>query len=107
MLRTELAQLVATLGQPVMHHQTKPPAAVTNVAKCLTQSTSKAPEAIVNSYGVNGREFVFTLASLPTAPEKFDSVTFSGERYVLEVAIPLHEHGSGALMGWRCYSKGR
>lgn len=107
MIRAELTALVQTLGQPVVFLQAKPPATSTAIAKCATQSTSKAMEPIVNAYGVNGREFIILQRDLTTAPEKFDAVSFQGERYVLDTVVPLHEHGTGALMGWRAFSRGK
>lgn len=105
MKKNELAALVDYLGQPVTLEQTKLGMSK-DLAKVLTQTTAKAPEAIVNAYGVNGREFVFKKDDLDTPPERFDVVTFNGERFVLDTEMTLYEPG-GAVIGWRAFAKGK
>lgn len=107
MMRAALVSLVDALGQAGTHIQAKAPQTSTPLARVLTQSTSKSTEAIVQAYGVNGREFVFLSDALPLTPERFDAIQIGGERYALDTVVPLHEDGTGLLMGWRCYAKGK
>lgn len=105
MKKAELASLITVLGTSVnlemIASGAKP------ALKVLTQSVGKLTEALINSYGVNGREFVFGVDDLPYPPEKFDVVTLDGERFVIDVPQTLREDGSGLIIGWRAYAKGK
>jgi|GEM_PF-4040216 len=107
MTRRGLQLLIQALGQSATHIQAKAPNVETVVPRMLSQSTSKATESIVQAYGVNGREFVLLVTALPQAPERFDAIVTGDERYALDTVIPLHEEGTGELMGWRCFAKGK
>ena len=101
----EFRQLLDATGQMVEHHQAKPPSAVTNV-KAIVQSTSKAAEAIVNTYGVNG--FSLQISALDLTPSKLDQfVLATGERLTIADVVPHHERGSGTLSSFTCFVKGR
>lgn len=107
MQASEFAMLLQVTGRPVTFHQIKPPQAVTNV-RAIVQSNIKSSEAIVNAYGVGGRTIQIAANALPTPPEKFDIVTdANGERWVLELVVPKHAEGSGAVVSYTCFSKGR
>ena len=101
----EFKQLLDVVGQPVEHHQAKPPSTVTN-AKAIVQSTSKAAEAVVNTYGVNGMSFQFAAADV--TPHKLDRIKLAtGEVYTIADVVPHHERSTGTLASFTCYAKGK
>jgi hypothetical protein len=88
--------------------QAKQPKQSQLVPLTVRQSTSKSAEAIVNSYGVNGQSFMLHVDDVPEMPVKFDSFTdANGEEYVIDSVIHHHERGSGVLVYFTCYSKGK
>lgn len=95
-------------GLPLTWAQAKAPNQSALVAKAIRQSTSKAAEAIVNAYGVNGQSIMVAAQDLPEAPVKFDSFTdTNGEKYVVDSVIHHNERGSGELIYFTCYCKGK
>lgn len=108
MTRNALMSLIRSpIGTMATHKKAKAPQTVTGPIKILQQSTSKAPEAIVNAYGVNGREFVILASDLPDTPEKFDTITSDSGVFVINDVIPLMGEGIETVIGYRCYSKGK
>lgn len=101
----EFKQLLGVTGQPIEHHQAKPPQTVKNL-KAIVQSTSKAAETIVNTYGTNG--FSIQVAASDVTPKKLDQIVLpTGERLTIADVIPHHERGSGVLASYTCYVKGK
>lgn len=106
MKRAEFNRLITGLGTyaEITHAKT---GTVDPVTYCLSQSTSKATDALINQYGVNGREFVFRSGDVTSPPLRLDAIAISGDKYVFDVVIPLYEAGTGALIGYRAYAKGK
>ena len=105
LIASEFRQLLNVVGQTIEHHQAKPPQTVTNV-KAIVQSTSKAAEAVVNTYGVNG--FSIQVSALDLTPLKLDQfVLATGERLTIADVVPHHERGTGKLSSFTCYVKGK
>lgn len=103
----EFGQLLAIVGEPVTFHQAKAPQAVQAI-RAIVQSNAKAPDSVINSFGVNGRTVQMAAAGFAVPPEKFDWVTLAnGERWVFEMVDPQHERGSGAITYWIGYCKGK
>jgi hypothetical protein len=103
----EFAHLVQTLGQPMTWQQGKPPHDSASIT-VIVQSTAKAQEAIVNAFGVNGVSIQLKVDSIPIPPEKFDIFTdANGHRYVIDTVVKHESRGSGALVSFTCYSKGK
>lgn len=106
MTRAEFAIVFGNLGITVTHKQAKPPGTTSNI-KALVQSNGRATEAIINSYGVHGKQITIQDSSLIVAPEKYDKVTIDGYDYVIDSVSPIFDHSVGDTMGYRCYTKGK
>lgn len=105
LLASEFATLLNTVGEPVTVHMAKPPKTVTK-AKAIVQSTSKAHEAIVQAYGVDGKSFQF--AAVDIVPNRLDQIHLaSGEKYTIDEVVKHFERGSGNLAHCTAYCKGR
>lgn len=103
----EFSRALALLGVPVTWTQAKAPNATESI-RAIVQSTAKAQEAIVNAFGVNGVSIQVAADALPTAPEKFDSFTdANGARHVIDTVVKHEARGSGALVNFTCYAKGK
>jgi hypothetical protein len=103
----EFKQLLAVTGSPVTFTKVKDPAVTVNI-RAIVQSTSKAPEAIINSFGVNGVGFQIAADALDTAPEKFDVIVDAdGHRHVVESVVTHHSRGAGTPTSYTLYAKGR
>ena len=103
----EFRTLLAQTGRQVTWHQAKAPQTVQAV-QAIVSSTSKAPEMIVNAFGINGWQCQVAAADLPVPPEKFDQFTDAdGERYTIDIVIPKHQRGTGLVVSFTCYAKGR
>jgi endonuclease III len=103
----EFKQLLAVTGSSVTFTKVKAPSVTTSI-RAIMQSTSKAPEAIINSFGVNGVGFQIAADALDTPPEKFDVVVDTdGHRYVIETVVTHHSRGSGTPSSYSMYAKGR
>lgn len=101
----EFAQLLMVVGEPVTFTQVKSPH-LTVSTQAIVQDLGRAPEAIVNAYGLTGRSVQMTMAGLTVPPEKFDTITRSnGEVIVLDMVNPEHTRGSGAVSYYIAYGK--
>src|SRR3954468_18617393 len=100
--------LAKHLGEPLTFRQTKAPQTVLAIPFAILQDLSRAPEMIVNAYGVNGRSVQFAAADfVGFAPERFDVIERSnGERYTLDAVHAEHARG-GAISYFICYAKGK
>lgn len=102
---TEFNQLLATVGEPVTFVQAKPPAASVTT-RAIVQDMGRAPEAVVNAYGLTGRSVQMNMTGLAVPPEKFDAIIRSnGERITLDIVNPEHARGSGAVSYYIAYGK--
>lgn len=102
----EFNNLLAALGEPVTFRQAKAPSTTYNI-RAIVQDMGKAPEAIVNAYGLSGRSVQFVASGFTVAPEKFDSVTrASGERITFDLILPQAERGTGVVTHYVAYGKG-
>ena len=102
----EFTQLLNATGVTVSHRQAKPPHTVTQV-KVVPGSVDKRSETLVNAYGVNGRTIELLASALPTPPEKMDQITFGGEKYTVSDVVPMHERGTGSIISYLMFMKGR
>lgn len=70
---------------------------------------TRTPEMIINEYGMNGREFVVLAGDLVhlKEPKQLDTISDGSGRYVIGSVVSFLEEGSGKIMGYRIYSKGR
>ena len=102
----EFTQLLNATGVTVSHRQAKPPHTVTQV-KVVPGSVDKRDELLVNTYGVGARVFEFLANALPVKPEKLDRFTLGTEQYVAQDIVPKHERGTGALISFLVYAKGK
>ena len=101
----EFNQLLAQTGEPVTFTQAKAPR-LTVATRAIVQDMGRAPEAVVNAYGLTGRSVQMTLAGLTVPPEKFDTITRSnGERITLDIVNPEHARGSGTVSYYIGYGK--
>lgn len=103
----EFRTLANATGIPAVWEQAQAPNQTAAIGKAIVQSTSKAAEPIVNAYGVNGKSIQVAAADLPTAPLKFDAFVVQGNRYVIDTVIEHKERGTGAVIHYTCYSRGR
>lgn len=104
----DLNSIVRRLGSPATFKQADPETDIA-LPKVLHQSTAKAQESIVNQYGVSGREFVVLAKDFPAGfkIKKYDAIHCAAGTFVLVDPMPLLEEGTGKVMGWRAYSKGK
>lgn len=101
----QFASLLSVTGEPVTWEQAKPPQATQQV-RAIVQSLSRAPENIVNAYGIDARSI--QVAAGTVAPEKFDQfIDGQGNRYTVDLVIEHRERGTGALISFTCYAKGK
>lgn len=106
MKKAELKRIVTGMGiLAVLTHSNS--GVIDSALHCLTQSTSKATDALVNQYGVNGREFVIDADEVTAPPVRLDSIAVNETKYVFDAVMPLYEDGTGALIGFRAYAKGK
>jgi hypothetical protein len=104
---SEFKQLLAVTGSPITFTKVKVPSVTVNT-RAIVQSTSKAPDAIINSFGVNGVGFQIAADALATPPEKFDTIVDAdGHRYVVEAVVAHHSRGAGTPSSYSLYAKGR
>lgn len=102
----EFEKLLAQLGEPVVYRQAKAPQATYNI-RAIVQDMGKAPEAIVNAYGLSGRSIQFLASGFTVAPEKFDSITrASGEKITLDLILPRGARDTGVVSHYVAYGKG-
>lgn len=102
----EFNTLLAVTGEPVSLTQAKPPQASYNI-RAIVQDMTKAPENIVNAYGLSGKSFQFPASGFAVPPEKFDTVVrANGDRYTLDVVNAELQRGSGAVSYYIAYAKG-
>jgi len=100
----EFIQIVNTLGITVEWHQAKPPREVKNV-RVVVSSIDKRNEAMLNAYGLEGK--MFQIPAMIT-PKKLDQIVLpTGERYTLTDVEAVHTRGTGALVSYNCYCKGK
>lgn len=107
MNKAEFDTVIDRLGVPATHRQAKAPNTETAIARLTIQGVGKADEAVVQAYGVMTRQIHIKSASLPAAPEKFDAIIIGGITYVIEAVMPKFESGTGAVLGYACYCKGK
>lgn len=69
--------------------------------------TNSTNEALVNAYGVGSKTITVKASSLATTPEKFDAMLINNERMVIEAVTVVHEPGTGKVIGFRCFVKGK
>lgn len=101
----EFAQLLTVVGEPVTFTQAKPPHLAV-ATRAIVQDLGRAPDAIVNAYGLTGRSVQMTMAGLTVPPEKFDTIKRSnGEVIVLDMVNPEHTRGSGVVSYYIGYGK--
>lgn len=107
MNRTTYELAVNLLGIPgtVTHTKTGATQSVSRIG--IANARSVGDVNIVNAYGINARILTFLQSSLPFEPEKFDVVEVTGERLVLDAVIPVHEPGSGVIIGFRGFVRGK
>jgi len=105
---TEFHFLAQRTGEPLTFTQVKAPGAVIAIAFGIVQDLSRAPEMIVNSYGVNGRSFQLAAADFGAViPERFDVIErANGERYTLDAVNAEHARVGGAVSYYICFAKG-
>jgi limonene-1,2-epoxide hydrolase len=104
---SQYRSVINRLGFPGTFEKVKPPHTRINIAR-IGQRALRPDDALVNSYGVGARIVTIAAADLPgVVPEKFDAVRIGDERIVFEHVEPAHEPGSGKVIGWRCYVKGK
>lgn len=103
------ARNVRTIGVPGKIE--RPAESISDVLpKVLSQAFgTRTPEMIVNEYGMNGREFVILAGDLANLkePKQLDLLTDGSGRYVAGSASALLEEGTGKIMGYRVYARGR
>lgn len=103
----EFRILLAQTGRQVTWHQAKAPQQ-TKAVQAIVSSTSTSAEAIVNAYGLNSYTFQISASDLPVPPEKFDQISDAdGERHTVDLVIPHHQRGTGLVVSFTCYAKGR
>jgi hypothetical protein len=103
----EFKELLAATGSPVTFTKVKAPSVTTSI-RAIVQSTSKASEAILNSFGVNGVGFQIAADALDVPPEKFDVIVDAdGHRHVIETVVTHHARGAGLPSSYSLYAKGR
>ena len=103
---TEFNALLDVAGEPVTYRQAKSPQATYSI-RAIVQDMSRAPEAIVNAYGLAGRSVQFIGQGFAVPPEKFDSVTrANGERITLDLVNPQLQRGTGTVAYHVAYGKG-
>lgn len=113
----QFTKLVRALGMKGSFFKVRPNESTDlefKLSKVLNQSTSKASTDIVNQYGVTGREFVMMNSDLfdPITqtyfvPKKYDYFVIDGLTFIIDDPMPLFEEGTGKVMGYRAYSKGK
>lgn len=100
-----LAEMMKYLGSTATYTKTKGGATAT--MKVLLSHPSYKDEEIVNAYGIDVTLLTFenndTFAATP--PEKFDSATIMGHRYVFDFVHPVVVLDT--IIAWTCYSKGK
>jgi len=97
--------LINGLGVPATHLRAVDGEA-TDIAKAVSQSIGRAEEALVNSYGVDGRKVHVRASDLPLPPEKFDIFIIGSQRISVIDVQPKLEVGTGIVLGYQCFGKG-
>ena len=107
MNRSTYELVIKTLGIPgdVTHVKTGTKESVSRIG--VANARSVGDVNIVNAYGINARIVTFMSSSLSFEPETFDVVEFPGERLVLDAVIPVHEPGTGVVIGYRGFVRGK
>ena len=106
--RAQYDGVINMLGIPAEFHQAKVPATALKMSVGI--STMKKDDPLINSYGVGTKIITLKESALGAiVPEKFDFVLINNgaEKVVFEIALPVHEPKTGAVIGYRCVSKGK
>lgn len=102
----EFSTLLSVHGEPVVLTRAKAPQGPVNL-RAIIQNTARAPENVVNAYGLTGRTVQFLASAMAVPPEKFDTVTrATGEEITLDLVEPVHQRGTGSVSYYVAYAKG-
>lgn len=104
----EFNELKKHTGVQITWTQTKPPQQTMLIDKAIVQATKRENEAVVNAYGLSGISIQIAAPDLPVPPEKFDVFTdVQGFRHVADIVVPHKARGSGEVVSYTCYCKGK
>lgn len=105
---TEFDFLARRTGEPLTFTQVKAPGNSISIPYGIVQDLSRAPEMIINSFGINGRSIQIAAADFGAViPERFDVIErANGERYTLDAVHAEHQRGGGVSY-YICYAKGK
>jgi hypothetical protein len=103
--REQYNSVIDALGVPAEYCHTKTQTKV-SINK-VGIATNKTNEALVNAYGVGSKTITIKQSSLSVTPEKFDYVIINSEKMVFEFVTSVLEPGTGVVIGFRCYVKGK
>ena len=104
-MQAEFETLIATLGVPAALVQN---AGTTVMLARIGLATAKPSDPIVNSYGVGAQTITMPVSGLgAVVPTKFDRVKIGTSTMVLEHVNPIHDVGTGAIIGYKGFVKGK
>lgn len=108
MTRADWENLVDMMGVPMALVQAQPPEATVPLQR-VGLRTMDSTDPLVNSYGVGAKVLTIKASELgATVPQKFDALQDAdGERLVLDHVTRVHLPGTGGVVGYRCFVKGR
>lgn len=96
--------LIDTIGVPASLQVSKT-GAVVSLRRVGFASVGRMEEALVNAYGVTGK--VITVKAADAEPVRLDRIVVLGESYTIDAVNPIHAPGSGTVVAYRCYVKGK
>ena len=104
-MQAEFETLIAALGVPATLMQTA--GGSVSLPK-VGIATAKTSDPIVNSYGVGTQVITMPASGLGAVmPVKFDRVKIGTSTMVLEHVNPIHDIGTGTVIGAKCFVKGK
>lgn len=105
-MQAEFELLISTLGVPATFTQTVG-GVVVNLPK-VGIATAKTNDVIVNSLGVGTQVITMPGSGLgAVVPIKFDRVKIGLATMVLDHVSPIHDVGTGAIIGFKGYVRGK
>jgi hypothetical protein len=102
-LKREFDRTVGALGVPATWSRAKSPTPTVALTVGFKTAGVKDVE-IVNAYGLNAIVITVRASDVSVSPEKFDSFTINGTRYIADDVSPILLNASA--VGWKIYVKG-
>jgi len=105
-LKTEYDRAVDSLGFPATFTVAKTDASI-KIPKVGFATIGRDDDALIQAYGVGARVITIKASDVTAPPVKFDRITIGAEVFTFEAVHNVHLPGTGAIIAYRCFSRGK